>query len=127
MRNFRPHIAVALFVLSWLGAAAPARAWWNDDWAFRKEISFDLSKAGADIADSPTDVPVLVRLSLGNFAYFADTKPDGSDLRFIAADDKTPLKHHLERYDAQAQMAFVWVRMPRLTGGVATMPPVSLA
>ncbi len=97
-----------------------ALAWWNGDWAYRKEITFNLSPAGADIKGSPTDVPVLIRLSLGNFQYFNDTKPDGSDFRFIAADDKTPLKFHIERFDPQAQLAFIWVRMPRLTGGAST-------
>jgi biopolymer transport protein ExbB len=97
-----------------------ARAWWNGDWAFRKEITFDLTPQGADIAGAATDVPVLIRLSLGNFQYFADSKPDGSDFRFIAGDDKTPLKHHIERFDPQAQIAFVWVRIPRLTGGANT-------
>ena len=62
---------------------------------------------------------MLVRLSLANFEYFGDTKPDGGDLRFIAGDDKTPLKYHVERYDPQAQMAFVWVQVPRLAGGAA--------
>ncbi|HTU66637.1 MAG TPA: DUF2341 domain-containing protein [Steroidobacteraceae bacterium] len=104
-------------------AAATAHAegkWWNDQWAFRKEITLDTSPTGAAIAGSATDVPVLVRLSLGNFAYFGDTKPDGSDLRFLAADDKTPLKFHVERFDATAQMAFVWVTLPRLTAGANT-------
>jgi biopolymer transport protein ExbB len=111
-----------LVLAALLGAAwAPqAHAWWNGDWAFRKEINFDLTPTGADIAGSPTDVPVLVRLSLGNFQYFADAKPDGSDLRFVAADDKTPLAFHIERFDAQAQIALVWVRVPRLTGGAKT-------
>ena len=106
-----------LMGLSW-GAAA--QAWWNGDWAFRKEINFDLTATGADIPGAPTDVPVLIRLSLGNFQYFGDTKPDGSDLRFIAADDKTPLAFHIERFDPQAQIALVWVRVPRLTGGAKT-------
>ncbi len=97
-----------------------ARAWWNDDWAFRKEIKFDLAKTGADIPASPADVPVLIRLSLANFGYFGDTAPDGADLRFIASDDKTPLKYHIERYDSQGQVAFIWVRVPRLTGGANT-------
>jgi biopolymer transport protein ExbB len=97
-----------------------ARAWWNNDWEFRKEISFDLSQAGADIAGTPADVPILIRLSLGNFQYFADAKPDGSDFVFIGSDDKTPLKFHIERFDPQAQIAFVWVRMPHLTGGAKT-------
>src|SRR5262249_41372655 len=97
-----------------------ARAWWNGDWAFRKEITFDLTAAGADIPGAPSDFPVLIRLSLGNFQYFGDAKQDGSDFRFVAADDKTPLKYHIERFDSQAQIALVWVRVPRLTGGANT-------
>ena len=99
-------------------AVATAGSWWNQDWQYRKEIGFDLTPQGADIAGSPTDVPVLVRLSIANFNYFNDAKPDGSDFRVVAGDDKTPLKFHFERYDAQNQMAFLWVRVPRLSGGV---------
>jgi len=111
-----------MWALTLLGAtwATNACAWWNGDWAFRKEITFDLTPAGADIPGTPTDVPILIRLSLGNFQYFGDAKPDGADFRFIAADDKTPLKYHIERFDPQAQLAFVWVRVPRLTGGANT-------
>jgi biopolymer transport protein ExbB len=111
-----------ILLLGFLGGAwgQDARAWWNGDWAYRKEIKFDLSKAGADIAGSPADVPVLIRLSLANFGYFNDTAPDGADLRFIASDDKTPLKYHIERYDPQAQIALLWVRVPRLTAGTNT-------
>ena len=82
----------------------------------RKEIGFDLSPAAADIAGSPQGVPILIRLSLANFSYFGDTKPDGSDFRVVADDDKTPLKFHFERYDPQNQMPFLWVAMPKLTG-----------
>ena len=61
-----------LLVLSLFGASwAPnALAWWNGDWSFRKEIDFDLTPTGADIPGAPADVPVLIRLSLGNFQYF---------------------------------------------------------
>jgi biopolymer transport protein ExbB len=99
---------------------APAASWWNKDWKYRKEISFDLSPAAADIAGTVQDVPVLVRLSLANFSYFADTKPDGSDFRLVASDDKTPLKFHFEKYDPQNQMALLWVRVPQITGGSKT-------
>src|SRR5262245_7016626 len=106
------------FVL--LAAPLTSQAWWNEDWNFRKEIAFDLTPTGADVAGTPTDVPVLIRLHIGNFTYFTDTLPDGADLRFIAADDKTPLKFHIERYDPQSQMAFLWVLVPRLAGGSNT-------
>lgn len=105
-------IAAALFPM-----AALAASWWNNDWKFRKEIGFDLSATGADINATPQDVPVLVRLSLANFAYFNDTKADGSDFRVVAGDDKTPLKSHFEKYDPQNQMALLWVRVPQITGG----------
>jgi biopolymer transport protein ExbB len=100
-----------------LPAIALAASWWNNDWKYRKEIGFDTSPAGADIAASVQDVPVLVRLSLANFGYFNDTKPDGSDFRVVAGDDKTPLKFHFEKYDPQDQIALLWVRVPQITGG----------
>jgi biopolymer transport protein ExbB len=112
--------AKVLLALSLLPSLAPAASWWNGDWKYRKEIGFDLSPAAADVAGTPTDVPVLVRLSLGNFSYFNDTKPDGADFRVLAGDDKTPLKFHFEKYDAQSQIALLWIRMPQLNGGSKT-------
>ncbi len=103
-----------------LSAIAAAASWWNPDWSYRKEIDFDLSPTGADVPGSPENVPVLLRLSLGNFSYFNDVNSDGSDLRVIAGDDKTPLKFHIERFDAKNQLAFIWVAVPRLTGGLKT-------
>ncbi len=107
-------------VAALMPVVALAASWWNNDWKYRKEIGFDLSPTGADIAASPQDVPVLVRLSLANFAYFNDTKADGSDFRLVAGDDKTPLKFHFEKYDPQSQIALLWVRVPQLTGGSKT-------
>jgi biopolymer transport protein ExbB len=98
-------------------AVALAASWWNGDWKYRKEIVFDMSPSGADVAGTAQDVPVLLRLSLANFNYFNDVKSDGSDFRAIGGDDKTPLKFHLERIDAQNQLAYIWLAMPRITGG----------
>src|SRR5580692_742563 len=87
-----------------LPALAFAASWWNTSWKYRKEIGFDFSPNGADIAGTTQDLPVLIRLSLANFSYFNDTKPDASDFRIVASDDKTPLKFHFEKYDVQNQM-----------------------
>ncbi len=100
-----------------LAAPAQAAKWWNNDWAFRKQITLDLSATGADISGSPVDVPTLVRLHPGNFTYFNDVLKDGADLRFVAADDVTALKYHIEKFDPVNQIALIWVRVPRLTGG----------
>ena len=111
-------LRVCLFLLTaGLAAPHPAWAWWSNDWAFRKQIMLDLSPTGANIPGSPTDVPLLIRLSNANFTYFNDVQPNGNDLRFVASDDVTPLKFHIERFDAVNQMVLAWVRVPRLTGG----------
>jgi biopolymer transport protein ExbB len=98
---------------------SPAKAWWNDDWQMRKKITIDASAAGANITDPIGSTPVLVRLHPGNFRFSA-TKEDGSDLRFVAGDDKTPLKHHIEKYDALLGEALVWVAVPNLQPGAKT-------
>jgi biopolymer transport protein ExbB len=113
----RPAKGLWLALLGLVPALALAGSWWNNDWNFRKEVGLDLSPTGADVPGAVEDVPVLLRLSIGNFSYFNDTKPDGSDFRVLAGDDKTPLRFHFERYDPQEQLAFLWVRVPKLAGG----------
>lgn len=99
--------------------ATPANAWWNDEWQLRKKITIDTSAAGANITDPIGTTPVLVRLHTGNFRFNA-TKEDGGDLRFVAGDDKTPLKYHVEKFDALLGEALVWVAVPDLQPGAKT-------
>ncbi len=99
--------------------SSSAMAWWNDDWQLRKKITIDASAAGANITDPIGATPVLVRLHIGNFR-FASAKEDGSDLRFVAGDDKTPLKHHVEKYDSLLGEALVWVGVPSVQPGAKT-------
>jgi biopolymer transport protein ExbB len=114
MKSTTRTLMLALLVLP---GVALANSWWSGDWKYRKEVTLDLSPAAADVTEGVADVPLLVRLSVANFSYFADTKPDGSDMRVVASDDKTPVKFHVERYDAQNQMAYLWVRSPKLAAG----------
>jgi biopolymer transport protein ExbB len=93
-----------------------AQAWWSEDWAYRKKITLNTSATGADTREVLTDFPVLVRLHTGNFT-FLDAKEDGSDLRFVAGDDKTPLKYHIDSWDSVNELALIWVRVPSLAGG----------
>ncbi|HEY3699026.1 MAG TPA: DUF2341 domain-containing protein, partial [Spongiibacteraceae bacterium] len=41
-----------------------------------------------------------------------------SDLRFIADDDKTPLKFHIDAFDIVNQFVYAWVRIPQLAANV---------
>lgn len=105
---------VMLLVLSAMPGSA--QAWWNEEWSLRKKIMLDTSPTGAGITDPIGATPVLVRLHAGNFR-FGQAKQDGSDLRFVSGDDKTPLKHHVEKYDSLLGEALIWVNVPNLQPG----------
>jgi biopolymer transport protein ExbB len=103
-------LAAALMLPGWASA---------DDWEFGKKLSFDTTNTGVEIEQDVSALPVLVRLHSGNFK-FAEAKPDGSDLRFFAADNKTPLAFHIESFDATNELAVVWVKLPKLKAKAKT-------
>ncbi|MDO9106868.1 MAG: DUF2341 domain-containing protein [Methylovulum sp.] len=96
-----------------------ALAWWNNDWSSRKPLSLDAGATGADIQETVSDFPLLLRLHTGNFGYFAELAENGKDLRFML-DDKTALKHHTEKVDPLAELGLIWVKLPTVRGGVST-------
>ncbi|MCG2841229.1 DUF2341 domain-containing protein [Sandaracinobacter sp. RS1-74] len=99
-----------------LTAATPAHAWWSGDYAYRTKINLNMAAAG--VTGEVARAPVLIRLHSGNF-NFADVKPDGSDLRFVAGDDRTPLKFHIEKWAPQDEQALVWVDVQGLAPATA--------
>ncbi|WP_192553445.1 DUF2341 domain-containing protein [Pseudomonas sp. IzPS59] len=107
-----------LSLLICLGFVLPAtaQAWWQDDWHYRKQIAVDTTPQGAGINQALGRTALLVRLHTGNFT-FDGVKEDGSDLRFVAADDKTVLNHQIESFDALMGMALIWVDVPNVEGG----------
>jgi len=110
--TLRAALAALLCVISIFAHA-------GDDWAHKKKLAFDTTAEGGDIKESVAQLPLLVRLHSGNFA-FAEAKPDGTDLRFLAADGKTPLKFHIEKFDASNELGVVWVQVPKLSGNAKT-------
>jgi biopolymer transport protein ExbB len=102
-----------------LFCANNAHAWWNKEWTIRKKIDIDTTTAGAPIADPIGTTAILIRLHDGNFK-FTEAKEDGSDIRFVASDDKTLLTYHIEKYDALLNEAFAWVKIPDLKPGTKT-------
>jgi biopolymer transport protein ExbB len=121
--RYAPKIIAALalgIIAALVFKPAPAHAsWWNSDWAARKTVIIDASSAGAGITDPIGTTPVLIRLDVSNFT-FDSANPDGSDIRFVAADDKTPLAYHIEKYDHLLGQAFIWVSVPNVAPGAQT-------
>jgi biopolymer transport protein ExbB len=112
--GFAVAVLLALAMLACWSSAA--EAWWSEEWALRKKITIDTSSTGANITDPIGTTPVLIRLHVGNFR-FAQAKDDGSDLRFIGADDLTPLKHQIDKYDSLLGEAYIWVNVPDVKPG----------
>ena len=107
-------IRTLLAALAALCFSTSAAAWWNPDWTARKAISINTTPAGVELKSELHDVPVLLRLHSGNFPQFLNVKDGGADFRFVDGDDQTPLKYHVEKFDAASQIALVWVKVPIL-------------
>ncbi len=109
------HLMLALVAFCALLAAGAAQAasWWQPDWAYRKAITVDAGPQGGAVGGDAGRAPVLVRLHTGNFA-FDGVNDNGSDLRFVAADDKTVLNHQIEQFDPLLGIALIWVDVPAL-------------
>jgi len=107
---------------TWLALAAvacaplSASAWWNNDYKQRTKITLNTSASGVELRETITGAAVPVRLHSGNFDFLS-AKPDGADLRFVAGDDKTPLKFWIERFDGTNELAVVWVQVPLVAPG----------
>ncbi len=108
IRSSTKVLAAAGLMLLWSQSAS---AWWNHDWSYRKQVTLDASQIG--VTGEVGNGVVLVRLHEGVFP-FADANADGSDLRFVADDDKTALKFHIEKLDPVFNLGFIWVQVPKL-------------
>lgn len=113
MRQF-----VLAFICMIVLPASALAEWWNDEWSYRKEIAINAGEGGVILEQDLEDFPVLVRLSAENFT-FLEAKFDGADLRFVGADGKTLLRHYIESYDVNNNLAFVWVRIPSIRSGAS--------
>ncbi len=108
----------ATLVLTPLLHAAEAN-WWDAKWTIRKKIDIDTSGKGLAISEPIGTTAVLVRLHDGVFSFMS-SKEDGSDLKFVADDHKTVLKHHIEKWDSLLNEGYVWVQVPDLKPAAST-------
>lgn len=92
-------------------SAGLSHAEWNADWPVRNKVSINPQALGLN-----EPAVALMRLHSGNFD-FANVNIDGSDIRVIAADDKTELKFYVEKFDAVNELATIWVQLPAIPAG----------
>jgi biopolymer transport protein ExbB len=116
------HGALAAAVFVFCSICLPAMAaddWWDKAWGARKPFAIDTTTEGGAITEPVGDAVVLIRLHQGNFS-FGTGREDGSDIRFVAADKKTLLPYHIEKWDTLMLEGFVWVRVPDIEPGAKT-------
>lgn len=114
MKAVKQSIVLAALCASLFSTSA--HAWWNGDFKQRTKVTLNTSAQGVETKEALSGVVVPVRLHSGNFDFLS-AKPDGSDLRVVGADDKTPLKFWVERFDAANELAVVWVQVPSVAPG----------
>ncbi len=83
-------------------------AWWNEDWSYRQKLTLDTSSLSGDVTN---DHPILVKVTSSNTGFWDNVKAAGEDVRFIAEDDNTELKYHIEDFDHTSDDMFSWVKV----------------
>lgn len=106
--TLRSWIIGLLTLVLLVPAAARADSWWQKDWPYRKQLTIDTTSKGVAVSQPIGRGPLLIRLHSGNF-NFDEAADNGADLRFVAADDKTPIAYHIETYDPVVGVATIWV------------------
>lgn len=110
------RILSALLLAAASSLPIAAHAWWDDAFQQRTKVVLNTTAQGVETKEALSGVVVPVRLHSGNFDFLA-AKPDGADLRVVAADDKTPLKFWVERFDGANELAVIWVQLPNTLPG----------
>jgi hypothetical protein len=87
-------------------------------WSFSKKLFLNTTASGAGISGNVYGFPVLVRLTSGVFD-FGLAQTGGGDIRFTKPDN-SPLPYEIERWDASAGAAEIWVRVDTVFGNDST-------
>ncbi len=91
----------------------PEGDWFDLNWLYRRPVAVS-NPAGTLL----TNYQVLV--SLNNSFDFTKAKSDGSDIRVTDVDGITQIPFWIESWDAVAQQAKIWIKMPSIPVGGTT-------
>jgi hypothetical protein len=83
-------------------------------WRYSVRVYLNTSESGAAISGDVTNFPVVIRLTEAVFD-FSQAQDNGEDLRFSGAEG-TPLSYEVESWDAPANSAVLWVKVPVIYG-----------
>lgn len=107
-------LAACLALLTVAGQANADFSAWSDT----LEVYINTSASGANVPNTLSNFPLLVRLDQSGF-NFAKAKTGGADIRFSTSGG-TALPYQIERWDSAAGKAEVWVLADTVRGNNAT-------
>lgn len=110
----RGTVQVGLAVGLGFSAAAADFSAWTDS----TRVRFNTTSAGAGVSATVANFPVLVRLTAADF-IFSEARSNGADLRF-ADSLGNPIPFEIERFDAAAKLAEIWVLPTSVKGNSQT-------
>jgi hypothetical protein len=87
---------------------------YNPAWKYSRKIVLNTSASGAGVSVDIANYPVLIRLTANNFD-FSQVQSGGADIRFTKQDNSF-LFYEIERWDAGAQKAEIWVKVDTVRG-----------
>jgi hypothetical protein len=82
--------------------------------SYSAKLTLNTAPDGADVAESVFGFPILIRLMADNF-IFNQARTDGSDIR-LTKQDNSPVPFEIERWDAAARQAEIWVKVDTVYG-----------
>lgn len=88
------------------------------EWADTSEVFMNTSAGGANVSTTMIGFPLLVRLDRSTFD-FSRARSQGQDIRFSNSSG-TPLPYQIERWDAAAGKAEIWVLADTVKGNNST-------
>jgi hypothetical protein len=89
--------------------------WYNNTWLYRKTITIDHTKVGANL----TNFPLLV--SVADAGLAANAQSTGNDILFTASDGVTKLNHQIESYTSGTGTLVAWVDVTSVSSTVNTV------
>lgn len=89
--------------------------WYNEAWAYRKQITIDHTRVEASL----TGFPVLISMADADLEDTANgghvSQSDGGDILFTKSDGTTKLDHEIERYIPADGELIAWVEIDSLS------------
>jgi len=87
---------------------------YNVGWKHALRIGLNTASSGANVSETETGFPVLVRLTQSDID-FSQVQTSGADIRFTKANG-TSLPYEIERWDPVNKLAEVWVKVDTILG-----------